>query len=257
MDLTNLIAYWPLDEFSDGTSLVTRRDLHQYQLHLTDGNNTPSTAPGKLYSNAATFNGVDDAMFRVSQALLQAGDIDFTIAGWWRLLSKPAPGDVVAVSKGDFSGVNAPAAWSVRYGSTLDRLYFHVPGVGANPGHDAIADDLGSPSTGVWYFFVGWHDSVNDFINFQVNNGTVNQTAHAGGANVENGEFDLGIQNNDGTSWMNGDLQGVSYWKRILTAQERSDLYRDDTWNAIKGSIPSGAKRRETRPALFRPGLAR
>jgi hypothetical protein len=75
--LTALIAYWPGDEAS-GNLL----DAHTNALHLTDVN-TVTNNTGKVYATARQYTAANQEYHnRASEALLQIGDVDFTIASW-------------------------------------------------------------------------------------------------------------------------------------------------------------------------------
>ncbi len=75
--LNNLIAHWKLDESSGN-----RADSHTNGLTLTDNDTVPS-ATGKVYGLAADIEiGNTEWLSRVSESLLQFGDIDFSFDAW-------------------------------------------------------------------------------------------------------------------------------------------------------------------------------
>ena len=76
-----------------------------------------------------------------------------------------------------------------------------------------------------WYFIVIWHDSVNDTINIQVNNGAVDTLAHTTGVFSGTAPFRIG-QHSD-TSYMDGRVDAVGWWKGVLTQLERTQAYND------------------------------
>jgi hypothetical protein len=86
-------------------------------------------------------------------------------------------------------------------------------------------------TTGVWYFVVVWHDSVADTDNIQVNNGTVDSISSAGHTpNNGAADFCLGARTYPSfEGYFNGQLSSVSFWKRTLTTNERTELYNGGT----------------------------
>jgi hypothetical protein len=57
-----------------------------------------------------------------------------------------------------------------------------------------------------------------------VNNNSAASVSHSTGVFNGTAPFHLG-RNEEGLSWLNGRLDGVSIWKRILAAAERTQLY--------------------------------
>lgn len=207
----NLVAFWELEEASG-----TREDAHSTN-DLAD-NNTVTSATGKV-GTAADFEASNaESLSIAGNAALQAGDIDFTIAAWVNLESKDAnSGIVVKDSPTD-------GEYYIRYVLSSDRLNFIVYGTSAFGSLNEVgADTLGSPSVSTWYFVVAWHDATANTINIQVNNGTVDSHAHSAGIHSGTGSFKLGA--NSFAQYHDGLVDQVGIWKRVLTSQERTDLY--------------------------------
>ena len=85
-------------------------------------------------------------------------------------------------------------------------------------------------SAGNWYFFVGWKDASASTINLQLNNGTVLSAATTQGDVGDGNPFGLSMAVTGFSSQINGRVDSVGFWKRVLTATERADLY-----NGAKG----------------------
>jgi hypothetical protein len=204
--LDNLVAHWQLEEASS-----TRFDSHGSN-HLTD-NNTVGQAAGKL-GNAASFVASNEESLSIADnAALSMADIDFTIAGW------------VYFDMLDFCGVAGKweAGPQLEYLVYYDgsNLRFCVSANGSTPTSIANSQTI---SATTWYFFVGWHDSVANTINISVNNNTPASLSHSTGVFDGTAPFELG-RNDEGASWLNGRLDSVSIWKRVLTSAERTQLY--------------------------------
>jgi hypothetical protein len=214
---TSLIAYWKLDEASS-----TRLDTFGSN-HLTD-NNTVTQAVGKKGSAAQFTNANDEYLSRADNAALSVGDIDFTFACWVYLDSKTT--DRMIISKGEAGG--ATLEYVLRYKFSTDNFQFTGSSDGAGSGTPAagvFSSSAGSPSIGTWYFVAAWHDSVANTMNIQVNNGTVDSVSFTAGFFNGANEFRIGNHLNNPSNAMDGRIDEVGFWKKVLTAQERTDLY--------------------------------
>ncbi len=110
----------------------------------------------------------------------------------------------------------------MRWNSGADRFELMI-GDGTSSA-TVQASSLGAPSLNTWYFVVAWHDSTADTINIQVNNGTVDNTAWSNGTRNADDGLDVGRDGWGGDQYWNGRMDSLSFWKRVLTAQERTDL---------------------------------
>jgi hypothetical protein len=206
---TNLISHWKLDEASG-----TRFDTHGIN-HLSENTLNPpiGSAVGRIGKAVLLDGGASDILIIPSNSSLQMGDINFTIAGWvwFSLLTTTgivgkwtAPGDLEYLVF--FSGTN---------------LRFHVSNDGAS---NVSVTNPQSITTGAWYFFVAWHDKDANTINLSVNNNDPVSTTHSTGVKVDFSDFTMGTDQSGGTN-MDGRLDSVSIWKRLLNSRERTLLY--------------------------------
>jgi hypothetical protein len=216
----SLVSHWKLDEAS-GNAI----DAHGTN-DLTETDGTIGSAAGKL-GNARDFEAADTEYFnKADNADLSTGDIDFTFAGWVQLESTGAAQAVF--SKWPFAN-----EYFLRYDGSR---FVWLVGSGS-----ATANNLGAPSSGVWYFFVAWHDSVNNIVGIQINNGTADTTSYSSGVTDAGAEFALGGKVDGGPEYLDGLLDSVSFWKRVLTADEKTELYNGgtgldyDDWDAGGG----------------------
>lgn len=244
MALTDsLISYWKLEETSG-----TRVDSHGTN-DLTD-NNTVTSATGKINTAASFANASNEYLSHTDNTDLSLGDIDWTIAGWVNLATKSAIRRIFC--KGNVSG---QFAYNIDYFSTSDRFRFENSGDGGFGASfsSVLANNLGSPSTSTWYYIVCWHDSVGNTINIQVNNGTANSTAHSSGTFDDSQTF--GIGGNDAMligERFDGQIDEVGFWKRVLTADERTSLYNGGSGLAYPFS--SGVGGTPLRNRVMTPG---
>lgn len=203
--LDRLVSHWRLDEASG-----IRFDSH-WTNHLPDIA-TVAQVSGKI-TNAIDFQGgylelAPGPWITPSNSW----GTSFTISGWAQL-------DAVTGEQCFIAQFNA-AGYAIQTLTT--NLIFYVDGTGAL---DSIAA-TNILQTGTWYFFVCWHDSIADTINIQIDNATVASKSHTDGIVAPTQNFVMGDQ---GTSArpMNGRLDSVSYWWRVLTPLERTQLYNN------------------------------
>ena len=218
--IDDLAAYWNLDETSG-----TRFDSVGSS-HLTD-NNTVSSNPG-IINNAAQFvttNG--EFLSSADNAALSAAGGDFTTTAWVYMDSKivrPA-GNArrYILSKG--SEGNGTFEWAMLYDHGGDTFVFSTS-IGS-----ASSTSFGSPELGVWNFVTAWRDSSpsNSTVNIQVNNGPINLASTPATIADLTGEFRIGGEESTDPvpRFWDGRVDEVGFWKRILTAEERSMLYEN------------------------------
>ncbi len=227
MALTDsLVSYWKLDEASGNAT-----DAHGSNT-LTD-NGSVGTTTGKI-SNARDFGtgGSTKYFDHASNSDLETGDIDFTVAAWVYLT---ASSKGYATITGKVVSDGATAEWFLIRRGSVDQFEFQVAGT-----THIRATTFGSPSTGTWYYVIAWHDATANTINIQVNNGTVDSTADATITVRPTAKFAVGTLGSytDGNSVWDGYIDEVGFWKRVLTTQERTDLY--NSGNGLAYPFASG-----------------
>lgn len=207
--LDSLVSYWKLEEASG-----TRSDSHSTN-HLADIN-TVTSNPGKL-GTAGQFTAASLEYLSVADnAALSTGDIDFTIAAWVYLDSKTTQRPIAGKwASGEYE-------YLLAYHQSNDRFnLFASPDGSAVAG--VAANNLGSPALATWYYVVGSHSATDNALYIWVNNGLPNATAHTAGVRDGAQAFEVG-RNADGT-YMDGRIDGLGFWKRVLTPEDRILLY--------------------------------
>jgi len=223
----NMAGFWTLNETSG-----TRTDSMGAST-LSETGGTVSSTTGKI-GNAATFSG-SNYLSATDSSTLSTGDIDFTVAGWVYLESKT--GNKAIISKWDSSTNNKEYALS--YISTSDRFTFFASGDGTS-NLSIAANAFGSPQLNTWYYVVAWHDTVNNTLNIQVNDGTVS-TRSSYTAGVFDGAAPFALGSYDNSVFLSGRIDAVGFWKRALTSGERTALYNSGNGYeyAMPASVPS------------------
>lgn len=226
---TNLIGYWNLDE-ANGVRVDSKGSSD-----LTD-NNTVTQAVGKVSFAAQFVQANSEYLSTVDSATLSTGDIDFSVALWVFLDSKPVS-DII-MSKWETTGNQRE--YSLQYNSVPDNFRFFVSSDGTGAGTTRVdALDFGSPSTGVFIFIVAWHDSVANTINIQINNGVVDSVSHSTGVFDSTAEVNIGALG--GASFFDGRVDESGFWKKVLTTQERTDLHNSgngNTYDSVSICVP-------------------
>jgi hypothetical protein len=222
MALTDsLIAAWELNEAS-GDAI----DSHG-GLTLTD-TNTVGSGTGLVYGAARDVELDNDEYFtRTDGSDLSTGDIDFTCEAWFNLESLPGVLNSarVLLSKCNDSSGSAANVEFALYAWDDAILYFDVSN-GSTIG-EVGATTFGAAGTGSWIHVIAWHDSVANTVNIQINGGTVDSVSYSGGGSDTAFDFKIGHGLGQGTAdrKMDGLIGPVRFWKRVLTADERTSLY--------------------------------
>jgi hypothetical protein len=223
---TNLVAYWKLDETSG-----TRADSKGSN-NLTD-NNTVTYAPGRL-GNAGHFKSANSEYLSiVDNTDLSTGDIDFSLSAW---VQAESLGNRVVIAK--WNSLTPQREYYLWYSNTNSRFEFGVRDSGDTTNTAVNATNFGAASTATWYFLYAYHDSLANEIGISVNNGAVNTTPTSSGVRDGTAAFTIGVQA-DPTNYWDGLIDEVAFWKRTLTAAERTRLYEDglDLHGAGSGRI--------------------
>lgn len=228
-----LVTYWKLDEASG-----SRADSKGTNV-LTD-NNTVTQAAGKK-GTAAQFTVANREYLSIpdNDDLSAGAGVSFTIAGWIYFDSIGGDARFLA-AKYDFTTNNRE--WNLEYnGVVSNRFNLRVSANGTVASADVTANNFGVASVNTWYFVVAWHDAVNDEIGISINNGTPNTAAYSGDVFNGNSIFEVGA-NVVNAGYHNGRIDEVGFWKRVLTAQERADLYNAGNGNThLPGGFYAGS----------------
>ncbi len=204
-----LISWWSMNETGGA-----RNDSHTTANNLTNYN-TVGYAAG-LKGNAALITPASlQRLTRNDNASLSTGDIDFTLVA--NVYLNSTTNTMVIANKGDKADQNKRDY----------TLYYAGGAFGMRVGNGTTSSAVtstGTLSAGQWYTIIAWHDSVNNTLNIQVNNGTVNTVSYSGGAMDTTFPLSIGAHF-DGTYGLNGRIDEVAFYKRVLTPSERTWLY--------------------------------
>lgn len=224
---TDLIADWKLEEAS-GTRLDELNGCGGTGCDLTD-NNTVTQAAGKQ-GNAGQFTRANtEYLSRADHADLSTGNISATWAVWV-YLDTNTDAEMNILNQG-WSGGTESYKISYTGGVGDEKFTFAV----SNAPNEATVTNTGVAATATWHLIIAWHDANADTINLQRNNGAVSSVSFTFGMADSGSAFHIGALNGLTSPW-NGRIDEPAFWKRILTAQERSDLYAGGVGNTYNGA---------------------
>lgn len=208
----NLVSYWKLDETSG-----TRADSHGTN-HLEDVN-TVMSAAGKI-GTAALFDAANHEYLYVpvSGDLQLGADTAFTVAFWVYATSAPGASGYSTL----FTQVRAapPVPVYLIYRYSDGHVWCDFAG-----NSTFVSVDGGSLSLNTWHLVIFWHNPVANTLNFQTDNGTVVSSAFSDGTFSSAGQIQLGSTTDLADAELDGLLDEVGFWTRVLTSAERSALY--------------------------------
>lgn len=222
--LTGITEVWHLDESSAGVGAVTRAASIGAN-DLTDLNTTPS-GTGKNNNGCDFERGNNEALNRASTTDIQLGNIDFTYALWVR---PESANTMYMLSKGTSTASAANYAFLLFLNSTYKVTFTASNGItGVNHASTESAIEA------QWNLVIIKHDATNDKIFIKINNGTIKEFAYAAGIadgstlpfKVACAPATLGLV---GGSPLDGVLDEIMFWKKVLTETEDAELWNGGT----------------------------
>ena len=208
----NMVSWWPLDETSGtvaGDIAGTNSGVHV---------NGPMNISGKV-AGALQFDGVDDFVGVPDSDLWAFGSNDFTIEFWVKFFS-PGGGTIGHPSHifvGNDEGSGLRAKWFFALGGGF--LNFHINSPLLGPQFFPLA--AFSPTINQWYHLAITRESNNYTI-------YINGQPAASAANnniVPNANAALTIGQAENLGFMNGMLDEISIYHRVLSADEIRSIF--------------------------------
>ncbi|MEK6281889.1 MAG: hypothetical protein AABN95_16165 [Acidobacteriota bacterium] len=215
--LTDLIAYWKLDEASGA-----RNDSHGSN-HLAD-NNTVTQATGKL-TNAGQFVRANSEHLSIAHNVsLHAGGHTSIFGYAWVYVDGNQ--GTTRVIMGKFNDA-VDGEYRLKL-NTANKFQFEVYD-GAASGI-VVANTFGAVSTGLWYLVAFQHDAASDVIWIKVNNGASDTLSWSTGiSTTSTADFLIGATHASGSpnSFWDGRIDGAGFGKGVLTAGKTHMLWND------------------------------
>jgi len=206
----NLVGYWTMEEASGN-----RTDSSGFDTTLSD-NNTVTANPGK-FGKAAQFTRTNDEYLSAADATANStGDIDFTVTAWVNFDSTGTNRTIVSKTSG-FGNQEYRLM-----GGGDDKMYFSWSTDGSNFSEVSPAAITLTSST--WYFVVAYHDAAKDQIGLSIN-GSSFTTGSAAGGYDGTGTFMIGSEAYVTANDMDGRIDEVRLYKRLLSPYEINQIY--------------------------------
>lgn len=199
--LTNSIyAYWKMDEASGNRADSTGRGNT-----LVD-NNTVTSGTGRV-GNGAQFTAANSEWLSVNDNPdVSLGDEDWTFAFWFK--------------QDTLSNYQTAAGKDNAF-----LTYADVSGLMVYRSATEVNDEIAVINSGEWYFVVLWWVAATDTKGWAVNAGTAGTSSGVAAPTDGTGQFTIGRFPDNAFFYFNGIIDEVGLWKRVLTSDERTELY--------------------------------
>jgi hypothetical protein len=206
--------------------------------HLVDNNNVERII-GVIGSGAHFTRADTEYLDTLTDPVFNILDNNWMISVWASLDSKAQ--DCKLVTK--WGTAAADNEWSLEYDQSTDQFKFIVQ---ASGGSEVEIQSSGfSPVTDEWYNIVAWHDANLDTINLQINSsgGFKYNAPFVGPVQPTNTNFTLGALSgaiNPSTNNLDGSIDSVNIWDRVLDKRERSQVYSEGSgveWKFLQRDV--------------------
>lgn len=198
--LDGLVAYYELDELDVSTAFDANSNLH-----MASNGAGMTEVTGKV--NNCRHSVLSPTLSRNSEPATQVNGNSFTVCAW---VNFDATGSSGIVSK-----------WSntvTEFTLWLNSTQFAMSVSAGNVFHDTI-----TATTGTWYFMCGYWQAGLNSLGIDVN-GVIGTPATIAGPSASAAPFIIGGITTT-SSLVQGYIDNVGYWRRLLSPSERQMLY--------------------------------
>jgi hypothetical protein len=219
---TGLNRWWTLDEAS-GTRLEKHGPEND---NMTEVNGPIGSGSGILTSLAAEFVRASNQALTPGIIYGSAFSSPFTFMCWANISNAVGSLPIINLA---YQSANASPGWMYRLANDGNLFFF---GIGHTPGVETFikATTHGDYTANQWHLVIGWRTGQEIYI--QVDGGTVDSDLTTGVFGTLSFFTPQPMYaGHPGGFGLDGKLQGIGLWDRILTSQERSDL-----WNGGAGN---------------------
>jgi len=211
---TDLISHWKLNE-TNGVRYDSFGNNHLLNTNFV------SYAAGKIDIASDFEDTLAQKLYCADNASLSLGtNTSFTLAAW---VKQESLGYNTVISKAHGIDTNRRLySYQLLYLASYGCYAFYIGG-GNELAWESVFDANNTIAVGEWHFIVAWYNSTNYTINIQTDNGVINQDVWSG---TWDDPYDFCIGGtHDNNNYMDGLIDSVSFWKRVLTPAERMFLY--------------------------------
>ena len=219
------VAAWKLSDLTDATG----------RGNTLTNNNLTTFNTGKI-GNAGYFTRASSQYLSLADnADVSTGNVDFTIACWVYLTDKTTR-QMIVTKDDDTAGSRE---YILSYDQAGDRFRFQVGISGDDVSTlDAVANTFGSPSTATWYCLIAGYDTATQKAFISVNDGALDQSGTGTPQTSGGAQFRIGAREYASfEEHLNGRIDAVHIWKRVLTTDERTEFY--NSGNGVEFSAGS------------------
>lgn len=205
---SSLVGYWRLEEASG-----TRYDCSKNGNHLTSNNSVGQGTGVQTY--CSTFVTSSSQRLGGGTNMLQLNANTFwTLAFWFKLTTTNTV--QVFCSRDNLTTKREFVAWWDVNGRVKFSLSKSINAMTDNTWTSAVDGTA-------WHFVVCGRTNTDLFLS--VDNGTLNTVAIGGTPATSDDPFYIGSDSSGSPLYLNGSMDEVGIWTRILTAAERTQLY--------------------------------
>jgi hypothetical protein len=243
--LTDLVAFYPMHEPSDGTSAVVREDAHKYELDLRDADSLPSQS-GPRGERAS----VDGGGLKVDSGFFTPGDGGFGIGGFMKVPSGTSINSDAYIATQDNNNDGQWKLQLINVSSTEGSFRFSWK---TTSGYVSVdANSYGNYTYGTDVYVAASRNRNGDISIYVTEDGTnwnVDTNAGVAADTDYDGVFDLSFGE---SSLSGGGLDGLlDEWAYLRSEPSQSDW----EWlcNSMSGRSYDEFKTEETNPDLSLP----
>jgi len=152
--------------------------------------------------------------------------------------------DELRINKGYARSLSNHSGPTADFGTQTDFEYWL--GVGTDSvvswkvSSSGLAEDgavsgtsFGALDTGKLYNITAWHDAGSNEIGLEINL-SQNTASYASGMRLGSAPFVVGAISNGEAEFLSGRADELGVWKKVLSAQEKTDIYRTGTGNTYE-----------------------
>jgi hypothetical protein len=187
--------------------------------HLTN-NNAATSVAGRVGLGVGLASASSQSLSRASNPSLVMAGTSWELTCFLKFTSRPGAGSFPGiVGKWGASGLE----FLLYYDGTLSRMRGLAT---ADNSTTVTVEHTNGPADGTWYFLDLWHDLPAGTLHLNVDNAPAvgGPTAALTGTYAGTSAFVVG-STDFGAPFLNGAVDSVNLWKRLLTPAERTQLY--------------------------------
>lgn len=244
---TGLVALWPLNETSDGTSADVNRVDAVGGLELIDRNRVASTA-GLFSQNAALFAASSSEYLDIADNPALSQPQAFSV---WVRLSATVSSDQSILSK--YNTVGNQREYRLLWNATADRFRF-VASSNGSAFTNLDANSFGAPArNGSQWCWIYCEHNPGVHIGISVNAGPLDTASFTGG--IFDGTSSFELARRQGTTYMDGALQQCAVWSTLKTSGERTEIYNSGAGLAFSSWDAAATIETRRRRAAVKAGI--